>query len=65
MPDGDRVPDGIDNCPAVPNPDQQDSDGDGVGDACDNCPLCPTPIKPTPMATVWAMPATTARGAQP
>src|SRR5581483_5894066 len=32
--DGDGVPDGLDNCPAVPNPDQADSDGDGVGDAC-------------------------------
>jgi hypothetical protein len=36
--DGDGVPDAIDNCPDVPNPDQHDKDGDGVGDACDNCP---------------------------
>lgn len=36
--DGDRVPNPIDNCPAVPNLDQRDSDGDGVGDLCDNCP---------------------------
>jgi hypothetical protein len=32
--DGDSVQDGIDNCPATPNPDQLDSDGNGVGDAC-------------------------------
>lgn len=32
--DGDGVPDGIDDCPTVPNPDQADADGDGVGDAC-------------------------------
>lgn len=32
--DGDRVSDAQDNCPGVPNKDQQDSDGDGRGDAC-------------------------------
>jgi hypothetical protein len=36
--DGDGVPDSIDNCPTVPNPDQHDHDGDGRGDVCDVCP---------------------------
>jgi hypothetical protein len=36
--DGDGVPDAIDNCPELANPDQRDSDGDGLGDACDRCP---------------------------
>ncbi len=35
---GDGVPDVIDNCPELYNPDQTDTSGDGVGDACDNCP---------------------------
>ncbi|NLF03244.1 MAG: hypothetical protein GX601_19945, partial [Anaerolineales bacterium] len=33
--DWDGVPDALDNCPAVPNPNQADSDGDVAGDACD------------------------------
>ncbi|MGH2829465.1 MAG: thrombospondin type 3 repeat-containing protein [Actinomycetota bacterium] len=34
--DEDGVPDNIDNCPTVSNPDQKDTDGDGQGDACDD-----------------------------
>jgi RNA polymerase sigma factor (sigma-70 family) len=33
--DGDGVPDVLDNCSSVPNPDQRDDDHDGYGDACD------------------------------
>jgi len=32
--DGDGVPNELDNCTAVPNPDQSDVEGDGIGDAC-------------------------------
>ena len=34
--DDDGIPDGQDNCPDIPNPDQKDNDGDGEGDACDD-----------------------------
>jgi hypothetical protein len=34
--DDDGVDDAQDNCPAVPNPGQQDADGDGRGDDCDS-----------------------------
>jgi hypothetical protein len=44
--DGDGVPDDIDNCPTVPNPDQTDSDGNGLGDACDAGPVV-TSLAPT------------------
>ncbi|WP_295386686.1 thrombospondin type 3 repeat-containing protein [uncultured Thiodictyon sp.] len=37
--DGDGIPDSLDNCPTVNNPDQTDSNGNGVGDACDTPPL--------------------------
>ena len=37
--DGDGIPNGQDNCPAIPNPDQSDADGDGVGDVCDDSPV--------------------------
>jgi hypothetical protein len=36
--DLDGVPDYLDNCRFVANPQQEDGDGDDVGDACDNCP---------------------------
>jgi hypothetical protein len=35
--DRDGVPNFVDNCPNVPNPDQSDTDGDHIGDACDGC----------------------------
>jgi cysteine-rich repeat protein len=41
--DGDGVPDGLDNCPAIANPGQEDGDGDGIGDACDQCADRPDP----------------------
>jgi photosystem II stability/assembly factor-like uncharacterized protein len=54
--DDDGVLDADDNCPLIPNPEQEDTDGDGQGDVCDtdddndgvldtedNCPLVPNP----------------------
>lgn len=38
--DGDGVCDDVDNCPAVANPNQEDSDGNGVGDACEVAKKC-------------------------
>ncbi len=35
--DADGTPDVCDNCPSIPNPDQNDRDSDRVGDLCDNC----------------------------
>ena len=44
--DGDGVPDDIDNCPTIANPDQHDEDGDGFGDVCDHCPGIPSATDP-------------------
>ncbi len=41
--DGDGIPDALDNCPTVVNPDQRDQDGDGVGNVCDNCQTVANP----------------------
>ncbi len=37
--DVDGIPDSIDNCVAVPNPDQVDTNHNGIGNACELC--CP------------------------
>ena len=34
-PDGDFLPNSMDNCPAESNPEQTDMDGDGIGNHCD------------------------------
>lgn len=37
--DGDMWRDNVDNCPAIPNPDQADDDGDGRGNVCHGLPV--------------------------
>ncbi|HLF63948.1 MAG TPA: T9SS type A sorting domain-containing protein [Saprospiraceae bacterium] len=44
--DGDSVQDILDNCPNIPNMDQEDSDHDDTGNACDDCPDDPGSIDP-------------------
>lgn len=39
--DEDAVPDMIDNCPMIYNPEQEDADQDGVGDACETSSIDP------------------------
>ncbi len=41
--DDDGVPDSVDNCPEIANPEQTDDDSDGVGNVCDNCPTIANP----------------------
>jgi gliding motility-associated-like protein len=56
--DVDGVPDDIDNCPNVANPDQSDDDMDGIGNYCDpdfpmceGCPLAENEIKVSRLVT--------------
>lgn len=54
--DGDGIPDAQDNCPTVPNPNQQDSNGDGIGDACDTTnPMPPAFYNPNKVTTTSAV----------
>lgn len=36
--DGDEIPDSLDNCPRIPNPDQEDTDANGFGNPCEPRP---------------------------
>jgi hypothetical protein len=58
--DGDGVPDAIDNCPTVPNPDQSDLDRNGVGDVCDAAPLGPLFVDKVTTSSIVSRPATNA-----
>lgn len=54
--DSDGVPNTVDNCPTLPNPNQTNTDGDALGDICDpdddndgiNDPLDNSPLDPNP-----------------
>jgi Amidohydrolase family/Thrombospondin type 3 repeat len=48
--DVDGVPDALDVCPRVADPEQLDSDSDGRGDACDACPLFNPGLLPCPLS---------------
>ncbi len=49
--DDDGVLDDEDNCPAVSNPQQEDSDGDGLGNVCDDNAFAPAVSIPAEDAT--------------
>jgi len=44
--DNDTVPNSVDNCDVLANPDQLNADGDSVGDVCDPNPLIVDPSDP-------------------
>ncbi len=54
--DGDGIPNNVDNCPNVANPDQQDTNNNGIGDACEGIVASPTP---SPTATPTPSPSLT------
>jgi imidazolonepropionase-like amidohydrolase len=62
--DGDGVPDVVDTCPRVADPEQLDSDADGRGDACDPCPVSNAGLLPCPrsIAELRAPPSRLASG---
>lgn len=62
--DGDGWLDQDDNCPTVPNPNQEDLDGDTLGDSCDGCPALVTPwvVPPEDNPDCDGFPRTTQQG---